>query len=171
MDIRPAHVNSRPPVVRHSEIPPSPVKTSKVKKNKTKLIVIVIGLITALALMIAGAVFILRGSTASSIDGGKYQAVFMTNGQVYFGKLQIMNDEYMKLNDIYYLQAKEPSTNPQETTSSTAADVTLVKLGNEIHGPDDQMIISKNQILFFENLKKDSKVSDSISQYQESQKK
>jgi len=41
----------------------------------------------------------------------------------------------------------------------------LIKLGSEIHGPDDEMIVSKDQILFFENLKKDSQVSASIDKY------
>jgi hypothetical protein len=78
----------------------------------------------------------------------------------------------MKLSDIYYLQAQaaaNESENPQET-SSKSSDVQLIKLGNEVHGPEDEMIISKDQILFFENLKTDGKVSDSIKQYQ-SQKK
>jgi hypothetical protein len=116
--------------------------------------------------------FVYRSSTAANIDTSRYQAVFFTNGQVYFGKLESLNSGYMKLSDIYYLQAQataKESENPQET-SSKSSDVQLIKLGNEVHGPEDEMIISKDQILFFENLKTDGKVSDSIKQYQ-SQKK
>ena len=39
------------------------------------------------------------------------------------------------------------------------------KLGQEIHGPEDEMIISKDHVLFYENLKSDGKVSQSIEQY------
>ena len=111
-----------------------------------------------------------RSSTAAAIDSSKYQAVFFTNGQVYFGKLHTLNNNYMKLTDIFYLQAKDPSTNadsknPQETSTQQSPDVQLVKLGNEVHGPVDEMIISKDQMLFFENLKKDGKVAASIGQY------
>jgi len=138
----------------------------KTKKNKMKLVTIVIGVVLAIAILAFGGLFLYRSSTGSNIDGDKYQAVFLTNGQVYFGNLHPLNSEYMKLTDIFYLQAKTTdSTNPQETTDKTTSDVQLIKLGNEIHGPIDEMVISKNQILFFENLKKDSKVSSSIVKY------
>jgi hypothetical protein len=104
----------------------------------------------------------------SAIDSSKYQAVFFTNGQVYFGKLHQFNHEQLKLTDIYYLQTQTgsgtDSKNPQQT-SSDQSNVQLIKLGNEIHGPEDEMIISKDQVLFYENLKPDGKVAQSISKY------
>lgn len=105
------------------------------------------------------------------IDTNKYQAVFFTNGQVYFGKLQKLSGGYFKLNDIYYLQAKADATpestseNPQETSTNQTSDVELIKLGREVHGPEDEMIISKDQVLFFENLKKDGTVTQSINKF------
>jgi hypothetical protein len=114
-------------------------------------------------------------STASVIDSGKYQAVFLTNSQVYFGKLQTLNNDYFKLTDIFYLQSNQTdsstdSKNPQQTSTDQNADVQLIKLGSELHGPDDEMVVSKDQVLFFENLKADGKVSKSISQYQSQNK-
>jgi hypothetical protein len=103
-----------------------------------------------------------------AIDGGKYQAIFFTNGQVYFGKLKSVNSEYLQLTDIYYLQAPttagDDSKNPQKT-STAQKDVQLIKLGDEVHGPEDKMVISKSQVLFYENLKSDSKVAQSIAKY------
>ncbi len=106
------------------------------------------------------------GSSSIDIDSGKYQAVFFTNGQVYFGKLHTFNNDYMELTDIFYLQTQSDSSNPQKTSSDSNSDVQLVKLGNEIHGPEDKMVIAKNQVLFFENLKADGKVAQSIASYQ-----
>jgi len=109
----------------------------------------------------------------ANIDSNKNQAVFLTNGQVYFGKLHTLNGGYMKLTDIYYLQttAKDTSSSDlQAASGQSSTDVQLIKLGDEIHGPDDEMIISKDQVLFFENLKKDSKVSSSITKYQNQKK-
>ena len=57
------------------------------------------------------------------------------------------------------------STNAHIDSTQQSPDVQLVKLGSEIHGPDDAMIINKDQLLFFENLKKDGKVTDSINKY------
>lgn len=108
--------------------------------------------------------------SGTAIDGNKYQAVFFTNGQVYFGKLNPVNDEYMKLTDVYYLQTQaedSDSKNPQQT-SSDQSNPTLIKLGDEIHGPEDEMIISKEQVLFYENLKADGTVSKSIAKAKES---
>lgn len=101
------------------------------------------------------------------IDSDKYQAVFFTNGQVYFGKLHLVNSEYMKLTDIFYLQTQSAdstdSKNPQQTSSQ--GNPTLVKLGDELHGPEDTMVINKDQVLFYENLKNDGKVAKSIAKY------
>jgi len=108
----------------------------------------------------------------TGIDGGKYQAVFFANGQVYFGKLQVFNGGYLKLTDIYYLQSQSSgdSSNPQATSKDQAAgsNVQLIKLGDEIHGPEDEMIISKDQVLFYENLKADGKVAQSIKKFKDS---
>ena len=41
-------------------------------------------------------------------------------------------------------------------------EFTLIKLGGELHGPKDQMTINRNQILFIEELKADSKVVTAI---------
>lgn len=109
----------------------------------------------------------------STIDGGKYQALFLTSGQVYFGKLQTLDSGYFKLTDIYYLQSdsSSKSENPQQTNGDQNANVQLIKLGNEIHGPEDQMVVAKDQVIFFENLQSGGKVSKSIAQYQSSHKK
>jgi len=112
-------------------------------------------------------------SGGPGIDSSKYQAVFFTNGQVYFGKLQASGGDYIKLTDIYYLQSQqaggnEESGNPQETATDQS-NVQLIKLGDEIHGPEDEMIISKSQVLFYENLKPDGKVAQSIKKFKESE--
>lgn len=125
------------------------------------------------ALLIGGFVWIRikNPSTATAIDSSKYQAVFFTNGQVYFGKLSTFNKENMKLRDIYYLQTQSTGGNDSENPQQTANDkknVQLIKLGDEVHGPIDEMIISKDQLLFFENLKPEGKVAQSIDQYKSS---
>ena len=150
----------------------TPHHTTKQDKSKKRFVIPIIALLVAI-IVIAGGLFAWSKmqATATAIDGGKYQAVFFTNGQVYFGKLASFNSEYMKLTDIYYLQSQQSgeatdSKNPQET-STDQSDVQLIKLGDEIHGPEDEMIVSKNQMLFYENLKSDGKVAKSIDQYKQ----
>jgi len=109
------------------------------------------------------------------IDQGKYQAVFLTNGQVYFGKVASHEGNYVELDDIYYLQVKpvlqqgdngNDNKNPQEQKT----ELSLVKLGNELHGPLDRMMINRDQVVFIEDLKDDSKVTDAIHRYQQGQR-
>lgn len=138
--------------------------------KKRKVLALVIGIAVAVGIMALSFMMLHRSSTASTIDSNKYQAVFFTNGQVYFGKLDQVNADYFKLNDVFYIQAANAQTegnnseNPQET-SAQSTDIRLIKLGSEVHAPDDEMIISKDQILFFENLKTEGKVTDSIIKY------
>jgi uncharacterized protein HemX len=106
------------------------------------------------------------------IDTSKYQAVFFTNGQVYFGKLEKLDDNNMKLTHVFYLQTPNSSTNgssqnPQDANKSS--QLQLTKLGTEIHSPEDEMVISKSQVLFFENLKDDGKVVQGIGTYYKEQ--
>ncbi|MGY4893723.1 MAG: hypothetical protein ACO1N2_03470 [Candidatus Saccharimonadota bacterium] len=144
----------------------------KKKQHKRKLLVIIFAVVLISAGIFLSFLVLRNSSTTAHIDSGKYQAVFFTNGQVYFGKLSPLSGGYLKLEDIYYLQTKtdDASSNPQETATETANDVELIKLGNEIHGPEDEMIVNKDQVLFFENLKQDSRVSQSIKTYQSQQK-
>ncbi len=158
----------RRPTESRSEKSRSTSRGGKFKRNKFKWLGgLVITVVVLVGLFLAGSWYMNRGNSAVDIDSGKFQAVFFTNGQVYFGKLQPLNASYMKLTNIFYLQSTATdSKNPQQTNTDQSANVQLIKLGNEIHGPVDEMVISKDQILFFENLKKDGKVSDTISKYQ-----
>lgn len=108
------------------------------------------------------------------IDQGKYQAVFLTNGQVYFGKIGIHDGSYVELDDIYYLQVKPVLQQGDNGNDNKGQDqkteLSLVKLGNELHGPLDRMMINRDQIVFVEDLKDDSKVADAIHRYQQGQR-
>lgn len=96
------------------------------------------------------------------VDTSKYQAVFLNGGQVYFGKVTATNSDHMKLNDIYYLRVNQQV---QPNGQTTQGDVQLVKLGCELHGPQDQMVINSDQVVFWENLKEDGQVTQAINKY------
>ncbi len=95
------------------------------------------------------------GKPAASSD--TYQAVFLDNGQVYFGKLEEREDAFYRLTSVYYMQL--------QGNTQDAADSVLVKLGSEVHGPADFMDINPDHILFIEDLAGDSKVSKAIADY------
>ena len=113
-----------------------------------------------------------KGSYAKSENSAVWQAVFLANGQVYFGHLKERTAKYPLLTDIYYLQVNQQNlqsgdqnANSNTNTDATQPQISLIKLGEELHGPKDEMYIAKDQILFWEDLKDDSKVVQAIKDY------
>ncbi|MEO5627734.1 MAG: hypothetical protein ABIQ89_02500 [Candidatus Saccharimonadales bacterium] len=99
------------------------------------------------------------------VNSGQYQAVFLNGGQVYFGKITSLNQRYVAMSDIYYLRVNQ-AVQPTAQQSDSSNDVSLVKLGCELHGPQDQMVINSDQIVFWENLKTDGQVAKAVAEYQ-----
>jgi hypothetical protein len=99
--------------------------------------------------------------------GSQYQAVFLSNGQVYFGKLYRERSQYPILREVYYLQVMQQL---QPGTENPTANINLVKLGAELHGPTDEMRINRDHILFIEDLKDDSQVVQGIKRFKEGKK-
>lgn len=97
-----------------------------------------------------------------AILSGEYQAVFLDNGQVYFGKLEKTRDAFYILTDVFYLQSN--------IAVEQASNLSLTKLGSEAHGPEDRMQINAEHILFIEDMKNDSKVVQAIEDYKSKSK-
>ncbi len=107
--------------------------------------------------------------TKDNPDLSPYQAVFLTNGQVYFGKAVNKGGDYLTLEDVFYLQANKQLQPQTDEAKASSSQLSLIKLGSELHGPDDVMHINRDQILFFEDLKRDGRVFQAISEYRNSQ--
>jgi len=84
---------------------------------------------------------------------GEWQAVFLDNNQTYFGKLEDINVDYVKLSNVYYLRSSE-----LQQKGDSSSNLSLVKLGGELHGPENVMYIRKGTVQFWENLRTDSRV-------------
>ncbi|TMC73437.1 MAG: hypothetical protein E6J15_10075 [Chloroflexi bacterium] len=84
--------------------------------------------------------------TVPALGRGHYQAVFLTNGQTYFGRYYDRLGSYAKIEDVYYLQQI------QGADPSAAPDTKIVRRGNELHGPAPRMLVPKSAILFVEDL-------------------
>jgi len=114
-----------------------------------------------------------KGGMGGDMSG--WQAVFLTNGQVYFGKVDSAGKDSLTIDNIYYLQVvNKPLQRTQEGEpigTETQQELTLIKLGNELHGPTDHMVINRDHVLLTEKLRDDSKVVAAINQYVEDQKK
>jgi hypothetical protein len=91
-----------------------------------------------------------------------FQAVSLTSGQVYFGKLSSGPAGYVILEHPYVTQTVQPA----DTADKAAPTTTLVKVRDQVYGPEDKMFIRTEQIAFWQNLRKDSKVMSAIQQKQ-----
>ena len=118
---------------------------------------IVFVLILRTQLFRAGIATLFAPSAAEVIDRNAYQAIFLTNGSTYFGKLQEQGDEWFVLSDVFYLSASD-QTGTQ-----------LIRRGSEPQGPREPMIISKQQVLFIENLRDDSDIVTAIRKFKSGQ--
>lgn len=99
------------------------------------------------------------------VDKDRFQAVFLTSEQVYFGKITEVTKDTIKLENIYYLRNGQFD---KSGNINAGTDVSLAKLGNELHGPDDVMYIERKNLEFWENLKNESQVVMAIKAYEKS---
>ncbi|HEX7368243.1 MAG TPA: hypothetical protein VF261_01135 [Candidatus Saccharimonadales bacterium] len=142
-------------------------RTQRIRGSKWGRIGSII-LLFCVVILVAGFVAVLifgNGDQSRFIKSNKYQAVFLTNGQVYFGHIEGMGGNYIRLGNIYYLTQDNASAT--SSSSSANSNYTLVKLGcQQIHDPYDEMIINRSQVSFWENLQDSGKVVQSIQQFQ-----
>ena len=95
-----------------------------------------------------------------SIGGARYQAVFLANGQTYFGRYTDRLGPYAKVEDVFYIQqvrGEDPDVPPEQR---------LVRRGTEPHQPLRTVLIPKSAILFVEDLQPSSPIATFMEQRQ-----
>jgi hypothetical protein len=138
------------------------------KKNSKWFRAAIVAAFAVVIILVIAVIFTI--STAGNDNEGKYvdtsklQAVFLNTGQVYFGNIKTLNDKYFVLTNIYYLQTSGSSSTT--TTTSSNSNVSLVKLGCELHMPYDQMVINRDEVTFWENLQSTGQVAKAVASFQ-----
>ncbi len=160
---------SRP--AQSSSSPAAPAPTSGGRKKKTASmglkVASVVLLFSATILVVALLWSVVLGAPTSEgkhVNKDKMQAVFLNGGQLYFGHINDINKEFMRVSDIYYLRANQ-QVQPDQADKPTTSSVKLVKLGCEPHGPEDSMVIRQAQVIFWENIKDDGQVGKLIAEF------
>jgi hypothetical protein len=93
----------------------------------------------------------------------EYQALFLTNGQVFYAKIVELDKNYLLLKDVFYIQS-QMSKESKEMTNI------LIKRGGEWHKPD-LMYLNTKHILAIESVSSDSRVANLIKEAKETQEK
>jgi hypothetical protein len=113
-------------------------------------VIFVSALMVALAVIVAG--WMVSHHSAVSFEQ-TYQAVLLSNGQVYFGRLEGFGTENPVLREVYYVQS---GLNDQKQPTNI-----LLKRGKEWHGPD-RMYLNPRQIIMVEPVGPTSRVYELI---------
>jgi hypothetical protein len=87
----------------------------------------------------------------------EYKAVFLDNGQIFFGKIEEVGPSYVLLKDIFYVQSQVV----QQDKDKREVRNILIKRGNEWHGPD-LMYITKQHVVVIEPVAPNSRVAQLI---------
>jgi len=136
----------------------------------------VVGIILAIVVLLIGLIGLIYANNGTGGDynetkyiySNKLQAVFLNTGQVYFGNIKSLNQQYLVLTNIFYLQTANSSGSSASSTTSSGSNsnVTLVKLGCELHMPYDQMVINNSEVTFWENLQANGQVAKAVSTFE-----
>jgi hypothetical protein len=113
-------------------------------------VIFIAALMIALAALAAG--WMVSHPGAVSFDQ-TYQAVLLSNGQVYFGRLEGYGTHNPVLREVYYVQS---GLNDQKQPTNI-----LLKRGKEWHGPD-RMYLNPRQIIMVEPVGPTSRVYELI---------
>ena len=90
-----------------------------------------------------------------NLGAARYQAVFLSNGQTYFGRYIDRIGPYVKIEDAFYIQQTPTATEDQPQLPPESR---LIRRGSELHQPLPSVLIPRSAILFIEDLRSDSAV-------------
>lgn len=119
-----------------------------------------------LVLIVATLAFVLfrfvTNSSSSSVTGVKkdyYQAVFLIDGTQYVGRLTSQDSGHYKLMNVYFVSSAEQPIVSDSSSAQTTGQVSLTKLEAGLLNAENEMIIPKDKVLFYENLKPDGQAA------------
>lgn len=119
-----------------------------------------VALIAALGVLF----FVVASAPALRVDKSKYQVIYLANGQAYFGKLQNTRGEFLVVRTPYTMQSVQPTPLNADEAQATTQDTstTLVKVSGQVYGPEESIALRAEQVIFWQNLRDDSKVSQAL---------
>lgn len=128
--------------------------------TRSRLHSVLLVISVALALVLVGCTKNAAVADAQNQDlllsSSGYQAVLLSNGQVYFGKLDGLDTAHPVLRDVFYVQTAQ-------SKDTREMKYVLVKRGKEVHAPD-RMVLNPMHIILVEPVSKDSKVAELMAQ-------
>jgi hypothetical protein len=110
-------------------------------------------LLAAIAILVATFALVRWWDFVLPPTGARYQAVFLANGQTYFGHYLDRLGPYVKVENAFYI-TQAPTAEEGQTPESR-----IIRRGSELHQPLPFVLIPKSAILFVEDLRQGSQVA------------
>ena len=125
-----------------------------------------LAIVLLFAVAAAGAAYGLKNQTLfkKTQAPNKFHAVFLTNGQVFFGVIRREDQQTLVLDNVFYLQLVDQQL-PPETEGGQPRTVQaprLVKKSDDVYGPTGSVRINRDQVTLIEELRENSQVLQQI---------
>jgi hypothetical protein len=160
---RPPYSGGEPPREHHEahRERPESKRSSRLSlfNYKTSSVVLLFGIVIIVVAILIFIGFGKTGLETSYVNKDDYQSVFVnvsgtSGGQAYFGKIVAIRDNYIVLDNVFYLES-----------GSSSNQFTLNRLTCALYEPNDQMVINRQQVDFWENLSSTSTVTQDINKW------
>ena len=131
------------------------------QRNSTRNTIVAVAVVLALlvALFLFNSVFD-KGPFGGKIDEGSFQAVILSNDKVYFGQLRDASGDFYELLNAYFV--REAATADQTTQGQAPTQRQVLPIQNELHKPQNRMLIRKEEVVIVEDLASDSEILEAI---------
>ena len=135
-------------------------KAITIKVPSLRKLLMIIG---AVLLVLLSAFLVWNFLAADNPRADRYQAVFLDDNKVFFGKLKNISGAYLTLDNAYTATEQQlPADATKEQKAATANNTSLLPVSAQVYGPENTLKIRAEKVLFWQNLKADSKVAKAI---------
>ncbi len=128
----------------------------KSNNGKKGIALLVVGIIVLVAII----VFLVMTIFISPARGDNWYALFLTNGQTYFGQISKQNSDLIVLKDVHYLQMQQVP--PLEEGEEPQSQLSLMSVKDEIHSPEGEVQINRDHVLYVQKLRENSQIISGI---------
>src|SRR5438105_2734627 len=97
-----------------------------------------------------------NGAFGGRVDPNRWQAVFLSNGEVYYGHLVEAGDDFYELREAYFV-VQAPAAQKGSPPTQQVRPIT-----QQFQNPEQFMLVSKRFVVKVENLSPDSQVTKAI---------
>jgi hypothetical protein len=135
-----------------------PIKTNQKSSILQKVTTIVL---TLVVLMIAwgGMRYVQGEKLGEFLSSSEYHAVALTSGDIYFGTVEFVGRDYIRMENIY-LPTFAPSAEDSETPELILQPVT-----NQFYQPQNGALFSMDSVMSIQNLDEGSQVIEAIEEF------